>query len=260
MSELTIVQLYPDELGVAGDRGNVMALTARLTHAGHSVTVIAHEVGSQLPTDVDLVIVGNGPLSAMRNIHADLLANGDRLRALRASGAAVFAYGSGAELLGHSITLADGTSLEGLAVLPFRATRISTRAVGYVIVDSPFGQIVGFEDNASRWTLDAGAKPLGVLEAGSGNGEGSVEGVLDTGTGGSVASGTVVSGTVAIGTQVGGPALPLNPLLTDAIIASIGMRRGFTVINSERDEKIEYYATRARDVIIAHAKHVFSRI
>ena len=255
MSELTIVQLYPDELGVAGDRGNVMALTARLTHAGHSVTVIAHEVGSTLPTDVDLVIVGNGPLSAMRNIHADLLANGDRLRALRASGVAVFAYGSGAELLGHSITLADGTSLEGLAVLPFRATRISTRAVGYVIVDSPFGQIVGFEDNASRWTLDAGAKPLGILEAGSGNGEGSVEGVLDTG-----AVGTVASGTVAIGTQVGGPAIPLNPLLADAIIASIGKRRGFTVINSERNEKLEYYATRARDVIIAHAKHVFSRI
>ena len=260
MSELTIVQLYPDELGVAGDRGNVMALTARLTHAGHSVTVIAHEVGSTLPTDVDLVIVGNGPLSAMRNIHADLLANGDRLRALRASGTAVFAYGSGAELLGHSITLADGTSLEGLAVLPFRATRIATRAVGYVIVDSPFGQIVGFEDNASRWTLDAGAKPLGILEAGSGNGEGSVEGVLDTGTVGTVVSGTVVSGTVAIGTQVGGPALPLNPLLTDAIIESIGSRRGFPVINSERDEKLEYYATRARDVIIAHAKHVFSRI
>lgn len=255
MSELTIVQLYPDELGVAGDRGNVMALTARLTHAGHSVTVIAHEVGSTLPTDVDLVIVGNGPLSAMRNIHADLLANGDRLRALRASGVAVFAYGSGAELLGHSITLADGTSLEGLAVLPFRATRIATRAVGYVIVDSPFGQIVGFEDNASRWTLDAGAKPLGILEAGSGNGEGSVEGVLDTG-----AVGTVASGTVAIGTQVGGPAIPLNPLLADAIIASIGKRRGFTVINSERNEKLEYYATRARDVIIAHAKHVFSRI
>ena len=255
MSELTIVQLYPDELGVAGDRGNVMALTARLTHAGHSVTVIAHEVGSTLPTDVDLVIVGNGPLSAMRNIHADLVANGDRLRALRASGVAVFAYGSGAELLGHSITLADGTSLEGLAVLPFRATRIATRAVGYVIVDSPFGQIVGFEDNASRWTLDAGAKPLGILEAGSGNGEGSVEGVLDTG-----AVGTVASGTVAIGTQVGGPAIPLNPLLADAIIASIGKRRGFTVINSERNEKLEYYATRARDVIIAHAKHVFSRI
>jgi CobQ-like glutamine amidotransferase family enzyme len=68
MTALTIVQLYPDELGVAGDRGNVMALTARLEHAGHSVTVVAHEVGSELPADVDLVVVGNGPLSAMRNI------------------------------------------------------------------------------------------------------------------------------------------------------------------------------------------------
>lgn len=250
MSDLTIVQLYPDELGVAGDRGNVMALTTRLAHAGHPATVVAHEVGSELPRDVDLVIVGNGPLSAMRNIHADLLANGDRLRALRASGVPMFAYGSGAELLGHSITLIDGTSLEGLAILPFSATRIPTRAVGYVIVDSPFGQIVGFEDNASRWTLDAGAKPLGILEAGSGNGEGSVEGVLET----------RAAGGVAIGTQVGGPVLPLNPLLSDALIASMGARRGFTVVPSEHDESLERYAARAREVIITHAKHVFSRI
>lgn len=245
MSDLTIVQLYPDELGVAGDRGNVMALTTRLTHAGHAVTVVAHEVGSELPADVDLVVVGNGPLSAMRNIHSDLLANGDRLRALRASGVPFFAYGSGAELLGHALTLLDGSCLEGLAILPFSATRIATRSVGYVIVDSPFGQVVGFEDNASRWRLDSGAKPLGILEAGSGNGEGSVEGVLDNG---------------AIGTQVGGPVLPLNPLLTDAIIASIGERRGFTVAPSPQDDSLERYATRAREVIVSHAKHVFSRI
>jgi len=250
MSDLTIVQLYPDELGVAGDRGNVMALTSRLSHGGHSVTVFAHEVGSELPTDVDLVIVGNGPLSAMRNIHSDLLANGDHLRALRAQGVPFFAYGSGAELLGHSITLIDDSSLEGLAILPFRATRIPTRAVGYVIVDSPFGQVVGFEDNASRWSLDTGAKPLGILEAGSGNGEGSIEGVLDTGP----------DGSVAIGTQVGGPVLPLNPLLSDAIISSIGERRGFTVTPSGLDESLERYAARAREVIISHAKHVFSRI
>ena len=245
MSDLTIVQLYPDELGVAGDRGNVMALTTRLGHAGHSVTVVAHEAGSELPTDVDLVVVGNGPLSAMRNIHSDLLANGDRLRALRANGVPMFAYGSGAELLGHGLTLLDDTSLEGLGILPFRATRIATRSVGYVIVDSPFGRIVGFEDNASRWSLDSAAKPLGILEAGTGNGEGSVEGVRD----GS-----------AIGTQVGGPALPLNPLLTDAIIASIAERRGFAVGPSAQDEGLDHYATRARDVIVLHSKHVFSRI
>lgn len=245
MSDLIIVQLYPDELGVAGDRGNVMALTTRLGHAGHSVTVVAHEAGSELPSDVDLVVVGNGPLSAMRNIHPDLLANGERLRALRMSGVPMFAYGSGAELLGHSLTLLDGTSLEGLSILPFRATRVATRSVGYVIVDSPFGQVVGFEDNASRWTLDSAAMPLGILEVGTGNGEGSGEGVRD----GS-----------AMGTQVGGPVLPLNPVLTDAIIASIGERRGFVVAPSALDAELDRYATRARGVVISHAKHVFSRI
>jgi CobQ-like glutamine amidotransferase family enzyme len=245
MTALTIVQLYPDELGVAGDRGNVMALTARLEHAGHSVTVVAHEVGSELPADVDLVVVGNGPLSAMRNILDDLLAIGDALRALRAIDVPFFAYGSGAELLGHSIALRDGSSLTGLGILPFRATRVSERAVGYVIVDSPFGQMVGFEDNASIWRLDATAKPLGILEAGSGNGEGSVEGVLDG---------------VAIGTQVGGPVLPLNPLLTDAIIASIAARRGFATAPSDANARLDHYATRAREVIVANAKHVFSRI
>ena len=245
MSDLTIVQLYPDELGVAGDRGNVMALTTRLGHAGHSVTVVAHEVGSELPMDVDLVLVGNGPLSAMRNIHSDLLANGGRLRALRASGVPMFAYGSGAELLGHGLTLLDGTSLEGIGILPFRATRVATRSVGYVIVDSPFGQIVGFEDNASQWALDSAARPLGILVVGTGNGEGSVEGVRD----GS-----------AIGTQVGGPVLPLNPLLTDAIIGFIGERRGFAVAPSAQDVELDRYATRARAVVISHAKHVFSRI
>lgn len=243
MSELTIVQLYPDELGVAGDRGNVMALTTRLAHAGHAVRVIAYEAGSELPTDIDLVVVGNGPLSAMRNIHSDLVNIGDRLRALRASGVPFFAYGSGAELLGHSLTLLDGSSVPGLGILPFRATRVDARAVGYVIVDSPFGQVVGFEDNASLWTLDAGAQPLGVLESGSG--ERSIEGVLDD---------------VAIGTQVGGPVLPLNPLLTDAIIASIGARRGFGLPQLDHNENLDRYAARAREVIISHAKHVFSRI
>lgn len=245
MTALTIVQLYPDELGVAGDRGNVMALKARLEHAGHTVTVVAHEVGSELPTDVDVVVVGNGPLSAMRNVYDDLVSIGDALRALRSREVPFFAYGSGAELLGHSLTLLDGSTLAGLGILPFSARRVNQRAVGYVIVDSPFGQIVGFEDNASTWSLDSRAKPLGILEAGVGNGEGSVEGVLDG---------------VAIGSQVGGPVLPLNPLLADAIVGFIATRRGFTVSASDADSKLNDYATRAREVIVSNAKHVFSRI
>ncbi|CAN5153505.1 glutamine amidotransferase [soil metagenome] len=252
MSDLTvrIVQLYPEELGVAGDRGNVMALQRRLEHAGIPVDLVEHRIGDAFPTDVDLVIVGNGPLSAMRNVYDDLVGLTERLRELQASGTAFFAYGSGAELLGNAIHLLDGTSLAGLGLLPFSAKRVTERKVGYVIVDSPFGQIVGFEDNASTWSLDHDAKPFGLLVAGGGNGEGAVEGVL-------LGS--------AIGTQVGGPVLPLNPLLTDALIGFIAEKRGFAYqaagsSPTEGNAELDRFAEQARDVIIANAKHVFSRI
>lgn len=245
-----IVQLYPEELGVAGDRGNVMALERRLEHAGITVDLVQHRVGGTFPAEVDLVIVGNGPLSAMRNVYDDLVALTGPLRELQASGTAIFAYGSGAELLGHAIHQLDGTSLAGLGLLPFTAKRVPERKVGYVIVESPFGQVVGFEDNASTWTLDHDAKPFGLLVAGGGNGEGAVEGVLVG---------------AAIGTQVGGPVLPLNPLLTDTLIGFIAEKRGFAyqgpnAVTSEANVQLDHFAEQARDVIVANAKHVFSRI
>jgi hypothetical protein len=242
---VTLLQLYPEELGVAGDRGNILALKTRLEHAGLEVAVVEHRIGDSLPTDVDLVLVGNGPLSAMRNVYDDLFAIGDRLRAYRSIDVPIFAYGSGAELLGHSIALPDGSTLDGLSILPFRAERVTERAVGYIAVDTPFGRVIGFEDNASRWILDEEAKPLGILEIGIGNSAGAVEGVLDGG---------------AIGTQVGGPALPLNPLLTDALIGFIAARRGFEYRPSDANTTVDRYATLAREVILANAKHVFSRI
>ncbi|MES2171841.1 MAG: hypothetical protein V4479_14160, partial [Actinomycetota bacterium] len=148
MSALGILQLYPDELGVAGDRGNVMAVSERLLRSGHEVAVIEHVAGQKLPAAVDLVIVGNGPLSAMRNVHSDLLASAETLRGYFESGVPLFAYGSGAELFGHGITQLDGTVLEGIGILPFSAERIQTRKVGYVLTETRFGGLVGFEDNA----------------------------------------------------------------------------------------------------------------
>lgn len=245
MSAVTIVQLYPDELGVAGDRGNVMAVRERLVRSGIAVTVTEHRVGMTLPNAADLIIVGNGPVSAMRNMHGDLLANGPAIRELVESGIPLFAYGSGAELLGHEVTLRDGTSLEGVGVLPFTAERTDQRKVGYVLTETRFGSVVGFEDNASVWHLDRAATALGAIIEGGGNGEGNAEGVI--------------SG-VMIGTQVGGPVLPLNPLLTEALIGFMAERSAFDYAASPADADLDRYAERAREVITAHAKHVFSRI
>jgi len=240
-----LLQLYPNELGVAGDRGNVMAITARLDRAGVQTSVVQHTVGDALPKEVDLVLVGSGPVSAIRNIHADLLSNADGLRSLSDAGVPFFAYGAGAELLGHSIRLLDGTDLAGVGIFPFSTVRIERHRVGYTIVDSEFGQLAGFEDNASLWHVDSGAHTLGRLAAGNGNSDSKQEGVR---VGNSIA------------TQVGGPVLPLNPALTDAIIRSVVGRLGVDYVVGAAHARLDHYALKAREVIVDHADHVFSRI
>lgn len=243
MTSATIVQLYPDELGVAGDRGNLLSLSARLTAAGIHHDLVEYRRGDAFPAAADAVVLGSGPLSAMHNIHADLTANADTLRRWAAEGVPIFAYGSGAELLSHGIDLIAGGTMEGLGIFPFRVTRVTERKVGYILVNTAWGQLVGFEDNASVWKLDESATSLGMVTAGSGNGDGH--------------EGVVVGASIA--TQVGGPALPLNPRLGDQLVSAVAARLGIAAVPAAATE-IDEYARKAREVIVANAAHVFSRI
>src|SRR5690554_6165443 len=127
--QLTIVQLFPEELGVAGDRGNVMAISARLQRAGLAAKVIEYRRGDEFPDEADFVVVGSGPLSAMRNILDDLTSRASVLAQLAEVGVPIFAFGSGAELLGREIQLLDGTVISGLGLLPMRAVRTKHRSV-----------------------------------------------------------------------------------------------------------------------------------
>ncbi|MEY2849116.1 MAG: hypothetical protein RI885_1783 [Actinomycetota bacterium] len=249
MTTARIVQLYPEELGVAGDRGNVLALSARLEAAGIHPDLVEHRVGDLLPESADVVVIGGGPLSAMRTILDDLRSLEPALRRWLDEGVPVFAYGSGAELLSTRIDLLDGSAIDGLGVLPFTARRVSKRTVGYAVVDSDLGRLVGFEDNASDWLLDAGAAPLGHVVSGDGNGDGR--------------EGMRAGATVA--TQLGGPVLPLNPALTAVIVETVARRLGVEIATSATEgmqstARLDDYAERAREVMIGNAEHVFSRI
>lgn len=243
MTALAIVQLYPDELGVAGDAGNVLALAERARRAGLEVTVHRHAVGGVLPDDADIVVVGNGPASAMHRVYADLTSHSDALRAWHADGISFFAYGAGAELLSASVTI-DGTAVTGLGILPFDAVRGAERVVGYVLGDTADGPVVGFADHASRWTTHASATAFATTTGGVIPAESS-EGVM--------------AGN-AIGTLIGGPLLPINPALTDAILTRAAERRRATYATGDAHRALDHYAEEARAVIRRHAEHYFKRI
>ncbi|HRN29158.1 MAG TPA: cobyric acid synthase [Terrimesophilobacter sp.] len=246
MSALTVLQLYPAELGVNGDSGNARALVTRARLAGLDAEHVTYQRGDTLPQDVDAVIIGGGPVSAMRNVHHDLLSIAPTLRAWAADGVVFFGFGSGAEMLGHGIRLTDGTVLEGVGVLPFSAVRTGKRAVGYVKTVGDGMTLIGFEDHASRWELDQDAQPLGYLEAGQGN---QVE-TTDRRTEG-VRSGSLV------GTQIGGPVLPLNPVLTDELLTAMASRRGMVYAATEAHATLDHYAEGARGVILDNLDYTF---
>lgn len=239
-----IVQLYPVELGITGDRGNVRALQVRLERAGVPVEVTRVGIGEAIPADADILVFGNGPLSAMRLVVDDLRARSAELKAFVASGRSLFSIGASAELLSQGVDLLDGDTLEGLGLFPFRVARTRERNVGYIIADTPDGRVIGFEDHASRWALGADAEVYGTVVAGRGSfahGEG---------------SGEIVRRDQAFASNVQGPALPLNPQWTDAILTAATARRGIEWSAGDAHAHLNEYAEGARTTIerLVHSK------
>jgi CobQ-like glutamine amidotransferase family enzyme len=240
MTTIRIVQLYPDLLGVTGDRGNVEVLAARASLAGHDSDVVLVGRGEDAPEAADVVVIGNGPLSALRVVSDDLLARREWLAAQLAGGAAVLAVGGGAELLSAGIDLLDGTSLPGLGLVPARVARTRQRRVGYVVADTVDGRLVGFEDHASEWTLSPDADAAiryGRVIAGNGGFADGHETIASDGL---------------YATNVQGPVLPLNPGLADALL-----RRGFARHGAEYASGVEH---RAVDVHAEAARAEIERL
>lgn len=231
MTNLRIVQLYPELLGVTGDRGNVEVLATRARFAGATVEVSGIDVGDAAPDDVDIVVIGNGPLSAMRTVREDLVARRSWLGERLSLGAPVLAVGGGAELLTDGVDLVDGGTLDGLGLLTARVSRTRERRVGYVVAETDDGRLVGFEDHASVWQLRDASLAYGRVTAGHGG----IDGGFETARSGSL-----------FATNVQGPVLPLNPQLADALLAAAFARHGAEYTTGPAHESVDAHARAAR--------------
>ena len=210
---LTILSLYPRQLGINGDSGNVLALRVRAEARGIEVTVVDHNVGDALPETVDLVHIGSGPRTAQLAVQSDLAAVAPRLLAWKRVGVPVVAIAGGWQLLGASITDEDGTVTPGAGLFPSRVTLVARRAVGEIVLASHAGTLAGFENHGSVTTLEAGVTPLGTVTSGFGN----AGAASSTGTEAAIEG--VVDGT-SVGTNLHGPFLPMNPVWADRFIVA----------------------------------------
>ena len=239
---LTILALYPRQLGINGDSGNVLALKFRAESRGIDVTVLEHNVGDALPASVDLVHIGSGPRTAQLAVQADLATIAPRLREWKTSGVPFIAIAGGWQLLGSSIVDETGERTPGAGLFASSSTLVAKRAVGEIVVQTPSGTLAGFENHGAITTLDAGATPLGTVTAGFGN----------AGAGASAGSGIegIVDGS-SLGTHLHGPFLPMNPVWADRLLAAALANRGLDtdLASNERIAAIDLAATNSRAAI-----------
>ena len=246
-ADLTILHLYPGELGINGDRGNVTALTMRARWRGISVNVVDHSVGDVAPDPADIVHIGSGPLSSLRAVYDDVSGLAPLLREWATDGAPILAIAGGWQLLGTELALPDGQRLIGAGVFPSNVALVDKRTVGESLVETEWGTIAGFENHSSVTTLASGAEPLGTVIRGAGNTPAAesarLEGVRVEG----------VRAGASIGTHLHGSVLPLNPVLADDLLTAALQRRYGKAELAETPETrlADGYAEKARAAIAA---------
>ena len=190
---ITILHLYPRELGINGDVGNVLALRKRAEWRGLDVRVIDHEVGADLPPSVDIVHIGSGPASGQELVLADLHRIAPSLREWASDGVPFLAIAAGWQLLGRSFERADGRVVEGAGVFPTDSRQSPQRVVREVWTKDA----AGFENHGSKTTSDHPGFAWPVSRFG-----------------------------VSIATDLHGPFLPMNPSFADELLTIAARRAG----------------------------------
>jgi len=212
MTSLTLVHLYPREMNIYGDTGNVLVLSKRLAWRGLDAEVVRVQVGDPLPAGADIVLGGGGQDAAQGEIGRDFVGRAAELRAMADDGVVMLTICGSYQLLGHAFRTKDGQVIEGAGVLDVTTTGSDRRLIGNNSIDTPWGRLVGFENHSGLTELGAGVQPLGSTEPGRGNnGSDRTEGA--------------VRGNV-FGTYLHGPVLAKSPQFADELLRRAYLRRG----------------------------------
>lgn len=244
--ELRLLALYPDQMNIYADRGNILFLQRRCEWRSIDFSYAAAGPGQGFDAAAhDLIYLGGGQDRDQRAVAADMVTTKrEALAAAVADGAVMLAVCGGYQLLGHSYQLGD-ERLPGLGLADLETVREEgERLIGNVAIESDLGggprTIAGFENHGGRTYLGSGATPLGRVLGGFGNnGKDGFEGVRRDNM---------------IGTYLHGPLLPKNAWLADHLTAlALERRHGSAPDLEPLDDELEREAERcARRVALGN--------
>ncbi len=232
--ELRLLALYPEQMNIYADRGNIIFLRRRCEWRGIGFAYADAGPGEGFdPGEHDLLYIGGGQDRDQLLVAEDMLrSKRTAIEAAVSDGAALLAVCGGYQLLGHSYQLGE-RSVPGLGVADLETVRgEGERLIGNIAVEAELGPagtllLAGFENHGGRTHLGPDAEPLGrVLHGHGNNGSDGLEGVRRLNL---------------IGTYMHGPLLPKNAALADLLISRALERRTGVAVSLEplRDDELE---------------------
>lgn len=229
---LTIVQLYPDDMNIYGDWGNVLTVKKRAEWHGLNPTLVNYNVGDEFPLEADIVIGGGGQDSGQLKVKDDLQLIAPRLRDLAESDTPMLMICGLYQLFGRFFKTSAGDTIPGIGVFAAETHASPERLIGNITTESElFGTIVGYENHSGQTYLDSDMQPLGRVVRGAGNnGHDDTEGCIYR---------------HVIGSYMHGSLLPKNPAIADFLIETAVRNKygDFTPTVIE-----DRFATKAREI------------
>ena len=209
---IRILQLYPKDMNIYGDWGNVLTLKRRLEWRGYPVELLEYNVGDNFPENIDLIVGGGGQDSGQTRIGEDLVKIGPRLKELAEDDMPMLVICGLYQQFGHYFKTKEGVMIDGIGLLDVTTVGGNERLIGNIVTESSeFGDIIGYENHSGLTTLGPQASCFGTIIKGAGNnGQDGTEGARYRNV---------------IGTYLHGSLLPKNPRVADYLIARALVRK-----------------------------------
>lgn len=209
--------LYPDEMSIYGDMGNIHALRFLCDKLGVEFVYQPVNKGQDLPQLTDWYFIGGGQDQQQYEVCQDLLSKKDQLLKHVQDGVGLLAICGGYQLLGREFITGQGQKIPGIDLFPIITkapdSNVKSRCIGNLVVECLIPELagqtlVGFENHGGQTYLidtdersneQKSAYVLGKVLAGFGNN--SLEKL----------EGCVLQN--AVGSYLHGSCLPKNPNL-----------------------------------------------
>lgn len=229
--KLSVGHLYPKQLSLYGDIGNIITLKKRTEWRGIEFEYHEINLGDRI-TSHDLYFVGGGQDKEQMQVAKEMFAQKEFLINERDKNAVFLGICGGYQLFGHYYQPFEVEKLMGTGLLDAYTVAGNKRFIGNVTAHTDFltpKTLVGFENHSGLTYIKDETKPLAILSTGNGNnGKDKTEGARYKNV---------------FGTYLHGSLLPKNPHFADYLIMlALEKKYGEKVELAALDDEFEFGA------------------